>query len=63
MYNISLKQFIYLTLCNISDPSLACYAIRIRGSEYPPEMYQDIIRSHQARYDEGEGGEAVYEDD
>ncbi|RUS19233.1 Translin family-domain-containing protein [Endogone sp. FLAS-F59071] len=41
----------------------ACYAIRIRGSEYPPEMYQDIIRSHQARYDEGEGGEAVYGDD
>jgi len=41
----------------------ACYAIRIRGSEYPPEMYQDIIRVHQAGYEEGDGGEGAYEDD
>lgn len=23
----------------------ACYAIQVRGSEYPPEMYADIINS------------------
>ncbi|RUS13325.1 hypothetical protein BC938DRAFT_477958, partial [Jimgerdemannia flammicorona] len=34
------------SLAKVED---ACYAIRIRGSEYPKEMYQDIIRTHQTR--------------
>ncbi|KAL1932847.1 hypothetical protein VTP01DRAFT_8525 [Rhizomucor pusillus] len=33
----------------------ACYAFQIRGSEYPKEMYQTIIRDHQSRYEEERG--------
>ncbi|CDH55779.1 translin-associated protein x [Lichtheimia corymbifera JMRC:FSU:9682] len=35
----------------------ACYAFQIRGSEYPKEMYQSIIRDQQARFEEGRRGE------
>ncbi|KAI8369338.1 translin-associated protein X-like protein [Radiomyces spectabilis] len=30
----------------------ACYTYRIRGSEYPREIYESMIRDHHARYDE-----------
>ncbi|KAI8139491.1 hypothetical protein BJV82DRAFT_521654 [Fennellomyces sp. T-0311] len=32
----------------------SCYAFQIRGSEYPKEMYQQIIRDVQARYEDDE---------
>lgn len=35
---------------------IACYAFQIRGSEYPKEMYQNIIRDQQARFEEGRRG-------
>ena len=34
--------------------TLACYAFQIRGSEYPKEMYQQIIRDVQSQYDQDE---------
>lgn len=42
-------------ILNIISFCLACYAFQIRGSEYPKEMYQTIIRDHQSRYEEERG--------
>ncbi|KAI7847487.1 Translin [Circinella umbellata] len=42
---------------SIAKVERACYAFQIRGSEYPKEMYQQIIRDVQSRYDQDERGE------
>ncbi|KAI9268346.1 Translin [Phascolomyces articulosus] len=37
---------------SIAKVERACYAFQIRGSEYPKEMYHQIIREVQSRYDQ-----------
>lgn len=48
---------ITLYLLTLHDMMTACYAFQIRGSEYPKEMYQSIIRDQQARFEEGRKGD------